>query len=41
VRWSTAALDERLHRAGFTVVWDNCEDGDDGFWRTVLARKTS
>lgn len=41
VRWSSATLDDRLHRAGFMVAWDKCEDGDDGPWRAVLARKTS
>jgi 2-polyprenyl-3-methyl-5-hydroxy-6-metoxy-1,4-benzoquinol methylase len=37
VRWSSALLDERLQRAGFTVVWDIYDDGDEGPWRTVLA----
>jgi 2-polyprenyl-3-methyl-5-hydroxy-6-metoxy-1,4-benzoquinol methylase len=37
VRWSSAMLDERLQRAGFTVVWDMRDDGDEGPWRTVLA----
>lgn len=41
VRWSSAALDERLRRSGFVVAWDQSEDGDEGPWRTVLARKTS
>lgn len=41
VRWSSAALDERLRRSGFVVAWDKSEDGDEGPWRTVLARKTS
>jgi 2-polyprenyl-3-methyl-5-hydroxy-6-metoxy-1,4-benzoquinol methylase len=41
VRWSSAALDERLRQAGFVVTWDNSEDGDEGVWRTVLARKLS
>ncbi len=40
VRWSSAMLDERLQRAGFTVEWDVCDDGDDGPWRTVLARRS-
>jgi hypothetical protein len=41
VRWSSAALDERLQRAGLTVVWERCEvDGDEGPWRAVLAQKT-
>jgi cyclopropane fatty-acyl-phospholipid synthase-like methyltransferase len=39
VRWSSAALDERLRRAGFAVAWDEGEDGDEGPWRSVLARK--
>jgi hypothetical protein len=39
VRWSSAALDARLERAGFTVVWDECDDGDEGLWRSVLARR--
>jgi SAM-dependent methyltransferase len=41
VRWSSAALDERLRRAGFVVTWDNSEDGNEGPWRSVLARKVS
>jgi SAM-dependent methyltransferase len=41
VRWSSAMLDERLQRAGFTVEWDTSDDGEDGPWRTVLARKVS
>ena len=41
VRWSSAALDERLRRAGFAVTWDKSEDGDEGPWRSVLARKAS
>jgi 2-polyprenyl-3-methyl-5-hydroxy-6-metoxy-1,4-benzoquinol methylase len=41
VKWSSAALDERLRRAGLAVAWDKSEDGDEGPWRTVLARKTS
>lgn len=41
VRWSSAALDERLRRSGFVVTWDQSEDGDEGPWRSVLARKTS
>jgi 2-polyprenyl-3-methyl-5-hydroxy-6-metoxy-1,4-benzoquinol methylase len=41
VRWSSSALDERLHRSGLSVTWDAREDGDEGPWRTVLARKTS
>jgi 2-polyprenyl-3-methyl-5-hydroxy-6-metoxy-1,4-benzoquinol methylase len=39
VRWSSAKLDERLRRAGFVTVWDKSEDGDEGPWRSVLARK--
>jgi 2-polyprenyl-3-methyl-5-hydroxy-6-metoxy-1,4-benzoquinol methylase len=41
VRWSSAALDERLRRSGFVVTWDKSEDSDEGPWRTVLARKAS
>jgi hypothetical protein len=41
VRWSSAALDERLQRAGFVVTWDWSEDGDEGPWRSLLARKVS
>jgi SAM-dependent methyltransferase len=41
VRWSSATLDDRLQRSGLTVVWDKCEVGDEGPWRTVLARRTS
>ena len=40
VRWSSAALNERLQSAGFLVAWDDIEDEDEGPWRTVLARKT-
>ena len=40
VRWSSATLDDRLQRSGFNVAWDICEDGDEGPWRIVLARKT-
>jgi SAM-dependent methyltransferase len=39
VRWSSALLDDRLHSAGFAIVWDTCDDGEDGPWRTVLARR--
>jgi SAM-dependent methyltransferase len=41
VKWSSAALDQRLRRSGFVVTWDESEDGDEGPWRTVLARKVS
>jgi SAM-dependent methyltransferase len=42
VRWSCAMLDDRLQRSGFTVGWNACEDeGEEGPWRTVLARKTA
>lgn len=41
VRWSSATMDDRLQRAGLTVVWDRCDDGDEGPWRAVLAQKTS
>lgn len=41
VRWSIAALDDRLQRAGFTVTWDQCADSEEGRWRSVLARKKS
>lgn len=40
VRWSSAMLDDRLQRTGFTVAWDACDSGEDGPWRTVLARKS-
>ena len=40
VRWSSAALNERLRSVGFVVSWDDIEDEDEGPWRTVLARKT-
>jgi hypothetical protein len=36
VRWSSAALDERLRRSGLVVAWDKSEDGDEGPWRSVL-----
>ena len=39
VRWSSEMLDERLQCSGFTVEWDTCDDGEDGPWRTVLARR--
>lgn len=39
VRWSSTSLDDRLQRSGFGVVWDVCDNGDEGPWRTVLARK--
>jgi 2-polyprenyl-3-methyl-5-hydroxy-6-metoxy-1,4-benzoquinol methylase len=38
VRWSSAMLDERLRRAGYKVIWDKCDDADEGPWRTALAR---
>ena len=41
VKWTSAALDERLRRSGFVVTWDMTEDGDEGPWRSVLARKVS
>jgi SAM-dependent methyltransferase len=41
VRWSGPALDDRLQRAGLSVTWDVREDGDEGPWRTALARRTS
>jgi hypothetical protein len=41
VKWSSAALDERLRQSGFVVTWDKSEDADEGTWRTVLARKAS
>jgi 2-polyprenyl-3-methyl-5-hydroxy-6-metoxy-1,4-benzoquinol methylase len=41
VRWPSAALDERLRRSGFMVIWDKSEDTDEGPWRSVLVRKTS
>jgi SAM-dependent methyltransferase len=39
VRWSGAALEDRLQHAGFTVAWEKCETEDEGPWRTVLARR--
>ena len=39
VRWSSAMLDERLQCSGFIVAWDTFDDGEDGPWRTVLARR--
>jgi SAM-dependent methyltransferase len=39
VRWSSEMLDDRLQRAGFTVAWDRCDNGEDGPWRTVLATR--
>ena len=41
VRWSSALLDDRLQHSGFTVAWDVHDDGDEGPWRTVLARRRS
>lgn len=41
VRWSGAALDDRLRRSGVRAVWDHREDGEEGPWRAVLARKVS
>ncbi len=41
VRWSGPALDDCLQRAGLSVTWDVREDGDEGPWRTALARRTS
>ncbi len=40
VRWSSAKLDDRLQRAGLSIDWDTREDGEEGLWRAVLARKT-
>lgn len=40
VRWSAAALDQRLAQAGFTVDWSASRDFDEGPWRTVLALAT-
>jgi SAM-dependent methyltransferase len=39
VLWSSAMLEDPLRRAGFTVVWDTCEENSEGPWRTALARK--
>jgi 2-polyprenyl-3-methyl-5-hydroxy-6-metoxy-1,4-benzoquinol methylase len=42
VRWSSAVLDDRFERAGLSVLWDKCEEpGDQGVWRSVLARKAT
>lgn len=41
VLWTRAALDERLQRAGFAVVWEAHKDAPSGPWRTALARKTA
>lgn len=41
VRWSSTLLDDRLQHSGFTVAWDACDNGDEGPWRTVLARRKS
>lgn len=39
VRWTAAALDAHLARAGFTVAWEEASVGRGGTWRTVLARR--
>jgi protein-L-isoaspartate O-methyltransferase len=39
VRWTAAALDAHLARAGFTVAWEDTRRGRGGTWRTVLARQ--
>lgn len=39
VLWSREALDARLAQAGFAVTWEANIEGDDGPWRTLLARK--
>lgn len=38
VRWSGAALDQRLEQAGFAVAWSASREFAEGPWRTVLAR---
>lgn len=38
VRWSMAALDQRLQQAGFAIAWSGSRDFEEGPWRTVLAR---
>ncbi|SDX22811.1 class I SAM-dependent methyltransferase [Lysobacter enzymogenes] len=39
VRWSAAALDERLARAGFAVEWESFIDSEQRPWRSVSARR--
>ncbi|SFL32203.1 class I SAM-dependent methyltransferase [Lysobacter sp. cf310] len=41
VLWTGEALDQRLRRAGFVVVWDAHQDESSGPWRSVLARKAA
>lgn len=39
VRWSAAAMDERLRRAGFAVEWESFIDSEQRPWRSVMVRK--
>ncbi|MGH8081942.1 MAG: class I SAM-dependent methyltransferase [Lysobacter sp.] len=39
VRWSPAALDERLRQAGLEVTWETSFVGSEEPWRLLLARK--
>lgn len=39
VRWPGTALDKRLAANGFVVEREWADDGEEGVWRTVLARK--
>lgn len=39
VRWTPDAMDARLAQAGFAVAWASTNDGRDGPWRSVLARR--
>jgi protein-L-isoaspartate O-methyltransferase len=41
VRWTPAAFDAHLARAGFEVAWQHTIDGRGGSWRTVLAQRRS
>ena len=41
VRWTPAAFDAHLARAGFEVAWQHTIDGRGGSWRTVLAERRS
>jgi hypothetical protein len=41
VRWTPAAFDAQLARAGFAVAWQHTIDGRGGSWRTVLAQRRS
>ncbi|WP_206409830.1 methyltransferase domain-containing protein [Lysobacter enzymogenes] len=39
VRWTAAAFDERLARAGFAVEWESFIDSERRPWRSVFARR--